>query len=289
MEKLLTRICRRLLILIAFAFLTFNQLVFAEPIPTLTPPLALAKVYKQTENMGDYWVSEKLDGVRAYWNGKQLISRQGNPYKAPDWFIKNFPPQALDGELWIGRGTFEQLVGTVKKSQPIDREWRQVKYMIFDLPTSNSTFTARLIELRSLLKGVDNPSLKLVKQYRLNNHAELKQNLKTIVSAGGEGLMLHRGDALYRAGRTDDILKVKLYQDAEAMVVAHLPGQGKYLNMLGSILVEMPDGTQFRIGTGFKDSDRKNPPPIGTRVTYKYFGLTRKGIPKFASFLRVKE
>ncbi len=252
------------------------------------PKLALAKVYQQTEQIDQYWVSEKLDGVRAYWDGKKLISRQGNQYNAPEWFTKGFPAQPLDGELWIKRSTFEQLVSTVRKDKPIDSEWKQVRYMIFDLPASGSSFTDRLTELHQLLGDLDNPYCQLITQYQVADHAELQEKLKIVIKLGGEGLMLHRGDSTYKAGRTSDILKVKTFQDAEAIVIAHLPGKGKYKSMLGAMLVEMPDGKRFKIGTGFKDKDRKNPPTIGSQITYKYFGLTRKGIPKFASFLRIR-
>ena len=261
------------------------QTAIADP----APKLALAKVYQQTETIDQYWVSEKLDGVRAYWDGKKLISRQGNIYNAPEWFTKGFPEQPLDGELWIKRTTFEQLVSTVRKDKPIDSEWQQVKYMIFDLPASDSNFTDRLTELHQMLDDHDNPHLKLIKQYRLTDHVGLQEKLKSVIKLGGEGLMLHRGDSIYKAGRTSDILKVKTFQDAEAIVIAHLHGKGKYEGMLGAIRVETPDGRQFKIGTGFKDKDRKNPPAIGSQITYKYFGLTRKGIPKFASFLRIRE
>ena len=261
------------------------QTAVADP----APKLALAKVYQQTETIDQYWVSEKLDGVRAYWDGKKLISRQGNVYHAPDWFTKGFPKLPLDGELWIKRSTFEQLVSTVRKDKPIDSEWKQVKYMIFDLPASGSSFTDRLAELHQLLDEHDNPYCQLITQYRVADHDELQEKLKTVIKLGGEGLMLHKGDSIYKSGRTSDILKVKTFQDAEAIVIAHLPGKDKYEGMLGAVLVEMPDGKRFKIGTGFKDKDRKNPPAIGSQITYKYFGLTRKGIPKFASFLRIRK
>ena len=287
-ELLMKRDVLRLLYGICLAiglFVLALQTASADP----APKLALAKLYQRTENLKDYWVSEKLDGVRAYWDGKQLISRQGNPYHAPEWFTQGFPDQPLDGELWIRRSSFEQLVSTVRKDKPIDSEWKQVKYMVFDLPASNSNFTDRLTELHRLLDDPPNPHLQLIKQYRLTDQTELQDKLKNVIKQGGEGLMLHRGDALYRSGRTNDLLKVKAWQDTEAIVIAHLPGKGKYKGMLGAILVEMPDGKRFKIGTGFKDKDRKNPPAIGSQITYKYFGLTRKGIPRFASFMRIRK
>ncbi len=258
------------------------------PVHRFPPNLALARVYHPQQDLSVYWVSEKLDGVRAYWDGKHLLSKQGNIYHAPAWFTRGFPGQPLDGELWIDRGTFEQLVSTVRKHNPVDAEWKQVKYMIFDLPASTAIFTTRLIEMQKLLGDGNRPYLQLIKQTRVDNHASLMRHLDRVIAAKGEGLMLHNGNAKYRAGRTNDVLKVKRFEDAEATVIAHLPGNGKYHNMLGALLVETDNGIQFRIGSGFSDAQRTKPPPIGSIVTYQYTGTTKNGLPKFASFLCIR-
>ena len=261
--------------------------LFTSSILAATPPkVMLAKVYQQKIDLNHYWVSEKLDGVRAYWDGRQLKSRQGNIYHAPIWFTAHFPDQPLDGELWIGRNSFQQLVSTVRKLSPKPNEWQQVKYMAFDLPGSNAPFTERIDLLKQLIESLGIPHLKLVKQSRVADHKRLMQRLDQIVADGGEGLMLHHGDSLYRSGRSDNLLKVKRHQDAEAVVVKHLPGKGKFSGLLGAVEVEMPDGKRFRIGSGFNNRERQNPPPIGSTISYKYFGLTQKGIPRFATFLR---
>lgn len=258
--------------------------------PQASPPgVMLAKVYAQDIDLHDYWVSEKLDGVRAYWDGRQLKSRQGNIYHAPAWFTKGFPEQPLDGELWIGRGAFEPLVGTVRKQMPNHDEWRQVSYKVFDLPTSNAPFTERLSILKQLFERLGSPYIELVEQFILPDHQALMQRLKQVIAAGGEGLMLHRESSLYQSGRSSDLLKVKPYQDAEAVVVKHLPGKGKYAGMLGSIEVEIADGKRFRIGSGFSDRERQNSPAVGSTITYKFHGLTGNGIPRFASFLRIRK
>ncbi|MEE9426202.1 MAG: DNA ligase [Methylococcales bacterium] len=266
-----------------------------EPVESVKPPsyhsppaLALAKTYHSKDDLTAYWVSEKLDGVRAYWNGKQLLSKQGNVYHAPTWFTQGFPQHPLDGELWIGQGTFEQLVSTVRKDIPVDTEWKQVKYMVFDLPASTATFTTRLTELHQLLENANSAYLELIEQSRVDNHDDLMQRLDQVIAAKGEGLMLHNGNAIYRAGRTRDVLKVKRFEDAEALVIAHLSGKGKYQKMLGALLLETEDGKRFRIGSGFSDAQRKNPPPIGSSVTYRFTGKTKNDIPKFASFLRIR-
>lgn len=253
------------------------------------PDLLLAKTYSEPENIQDYWVSEKLDGVRAYWNGKQLISRQGNVFVAPPWFTRDFPDVPLDGELWIARNAFEQTLSTVKKRQPIDDQWRQMSYQIFELPNAEGTFSQRLAVIQRLVHQANSPYLQYVKQQRLPSLSALQDLLDKVTAGGGEGLMLHYADSLYSAGRSDHLMKLKKYQDAEAVVVAHLPGKGKHQGRLGALLVEMPNGQQFKIGTGFTDAQREQPPAIGSTVTYKFYGLSKKGIPKFASFMRVRE
>ena len=275
------------LILLLFTLILISSFSYAGNYPP--PALTLAKTYKGSVNLSQYWVSEKLDGVRAYWDGRQLISRQGNPYSAPAWFTQNFPTQALDGELWLARGRFQTLLSIVSKEFAIDTEWQQIRYHVFDLPHINQPFTQRISTLQQIVKKFNSPYLNLVKQYRLPDKTALMHKLNQVVAAGGEGLMLHRADALYRAGRTHDLLKVKPYYDAEAIVIGHTPGKGKYTGMLGSLLVSTAEGMQFRLGTGFTDEQRRTPPPVGSYVTYTYHGKTDRGIPRFASFLRIRK
>lgn len=253
-----------------------------------TPPLILAELYRDSVDPAGYWVSEKLDGVRAYWDGQQLFFRSGQPVCAPAWFTQGFPRQALDGELWLGRGQFERLSGIVRTAQPVDAEWRQINYLLFELPGAAGTFTQRLESLRRLVETAHVPWLKAVEQFRVPDREALKAKLDSIVAAGGEGLILHRADATYTAGRNADLLKLKPYLDREARVLAYIPGKGKHEGRMGSMLVE-DEGRQFRLGSGFTDAQRDHPPPIGSLVTYRYRGLTAKGLPRFASFLRRRD
>lgn len=253
------------------------------------PPLALANNYDDADvDVARYWVSEKYDGVRAYWDGERLLTRAGNPLHAPEWFTRGWPKTPLDGELWAGRGQFETVTATVRDLDPDDAAWRNIRFMVFDLPTHGGTFNTRLAGLRSLLTSLHIDWLREVEQSRVTDATQLLQQLESVAAAGGEGLMLHREDSLYRAERSDDLLKLKPYQDAEAEVIAHLPGQGKYLGMLGALQVRNGDGVQFRIGTGFTDEQRRHPPPIGSWVTYSYHNVTARGIPRFARFLRMR-
>ena len=252
--------------------------------------IQLARIYdgSASYDLGKYWVSEKLDGVRAYWDGEQLISRQGNVFAAPKWFTMDFPKAHLEGELWIGRNKFELVSGIVRQERADKTPWRQVKLMVFDLPQSKAVFTERLEKMHEIVRSSQSPYLEVIKQREVQDHMALMVELKRIVQLGGEGLMLHRGDSLYQSGRTNDLLKVKTYQDDEALVVGHVAGKGKYKGLLGSLLVETKDGRRFKIGTGFSDEQRANPPEIGDVITYRYFGQTRNGLPRFASFLRVR-
>lgn len=253
------------------------------------PALILAEVYRSGIDPAAYWVSEKLDGVRAYWDGQQLFFRSGHPVSAPAWFTRNFPVTPLDGELWLGRGQFERLSGIVRKTEPVDEEWRQVRYMLFELPGAAGKFSERKDRLVKLTAEAGAPWLQCIEQFRVNDRKALAAKLDEVVAAGGEGLMLHRADAAYTAGRSDDLFKLKPYLDREARVIAHLPGTGRLTGRMGALLVEEADGRRFRIGTGFSDAQRDTPPPLGSLVTYRYRGLTAKGLPRFPSFLRIRE
>ncbi|MCW5655734.1 MAG: DNA ligase [Hydrogenophaga sp.] len=250
------------------------------------PALMLAEVYRPGVPLDAYWVSEKYDGVRAYWNGRQLITRGGEVVAAPAWFTARWPATPMDGELWAGRGRFEMALSTVRRQAPDEEAWRRVRYMVFDLPSHAGPFTERIAAYHGLVQQIDEPWVQAVPQERVISHAALMARLDRVVRDGGEGLMLHRADAPYRALRSDDLLKVKTHDDAEARVIAHLPGKGRHEGRLGALLVETPQGVRFRLGTGLSDAQRDNPPPIGTWVTYRYRGVNASGVPRFASFLR---
>ncbi len=248
----------------------------------------LAKIYNDDIDVTQYLISEKFDGIRAVWDGKQLMTRQGNSISTPAWFIENFPTSPLDGELWIKRGAFDLVSGIVRKQTPIDAEWRQVTYLVFELPHGQGDFSTRYQTLKRIIANTQVQHLKLVKQFTVRDKKQLKQKMAEVVKLGGEGLMLHRANALYETGRSDALLKLKPYIDAEAIVVEHLPGRGKYTGKMGALLVELPNGIQFKLGTGFTDAQREQPPAIGSTVTFIYQEKTKAGKPRFARFLRVR-
>lgn len=258
------------------------------------PPLMLANVYHPGVQLADYWVSEKYDGVRGFWDGQKLLTRGGQAINAPAWFTANWPATPMDGELWAGRGQFQKAVSTVRQQTPDESAWRGIQFMVFDLPAEPGTFNERLSSLNTVVGKLAVPWVQAVPQSKVASHAALQTQLKQITKLGAEGLMLHRGSSSYKGVRNDDLLKVKTHDDAEAKVIVHIPGKGKYAGQLGALLVEIPgiDGRaakRLKLGTGFSDAQRQNPPAVGSQVTYRYRGLNDSGIPRFASFMRLRE
>lgn len=252
------------------------------------PALTLANIYVEGADPAGYYVSEKLDGVRGYWDGKRLLTRGGTVIAAPPWFTAGWPEHALDGELWAGRGRFAETVSTLRSQTPDAAAWRRIRYMLFDLPGHSGPFRERIAALPEVVALIGQPWVQMIPQAPATTAAALKTQLIQVEKLGGEGLVLHRAAALYQAGRSDDLLKVKPYLDAEARVISHVPGRGKYKGVLGALLVETESGRRFKLGTGFTDADRRQPPPMGAWVTYRYRDLTSTGLPRFASFLRVR-
>jgi DNA ligase-1 len=251
-------------------------------------PLApmLGKNWQPGLNPTDFLVSEKLDGVRAIWDGQLLRFRSGRRIAAPNWFLAGLPTTPLDGELWLGRGSFDRLSGLVRRSTPVDADWQALSYMIFDLPGGPGTFAERVQQASALVAAGSPTWLQVIAQDRVADVASLDQKLKTLTEQGAEGLMLHRADAVWAPGRSDALRKLKAMPDDEARVVAHVPGKGRLEGKLGALQVEMPGGQRFALGTGLSDADRMAPPPVGSLVTYRYRGLTPSGLPRFASFVR---
>ena len=273
----------------ALALVASTLPLYATAGEPVAPALALAQVYRADIEVSRYWISEKLDGVRAAWDGANLLSRQGHVIHAPEWFIKGLPKTALDGELWIGRGEFERLSGTVRRQQPVDEEWRQVRYRVYDLPGAPGNFTERLARLADIVRQAGTPWLQIVEHFRVADRAALMARYKDVIGQGGEGLMLHLGDAGFVAGRTDVLQKLKPFDDGEARVIGILPGKGKYAGLTGALQLETPDGRRFAVGSGLSDAQRREPPPVGTVITYRHSGLTGRGLPRFPRFHRLYE
>lgn len=259
------------------------------PSALLPPDILLAKIWRDEFDPAAFLVSEKLDGVRAVWDGRHLRFRSGRLVHAPSWFVAALPKQALDGELWLGRGRFDALSAIVRKAEPIDAEWRQVRYMIFELPGASGSFSERATQMRVVTEQAQLAWLAAVPQFRVADRAELLARYAEVIAHAGEGLMLHRADAPYHGGRSDDLLKLKPALDAEAVVVAHVPGKGRLAGQVGALVVQTTDGKRLRIGSGLGTTERHQPPPIGATITYRYQQLSKAGIPRFPRYWRLRE
>ncbi len=246
------------------------------------PELFLLNNYSQDLNVSSWYMSEKLDGIRAYWDGKKLTSRNGKVFSSPEFFTKDFPKHKLDGELWTKRDDFSTVVSIVNKKKP-HKKWDKLTYNIFEVPDAKGNLIQRLSRVR------ETKYIKIIQQIKVKNQEHLNIFLKTIESKGGEGLVVRDANLAYYTGRTKSSLKVKSYTDTECKVVGHNEGQGKYKNILGSLSCKMKNKQVIKIGSGLSDKQRHNPPKIGAIITFKYYGLTSKGNPRFPIFLRLRD
>lgn len=257
------------------------------PLALASADIFLLKTYDGTQSVVGWVMSEKLDGVRGVWDGEKLISRGGKILPAPDWFIKDFPAFALDGELWSKRGDFENIVSIVRSGDA--ERWRQLRYYVFEVPHQNAGLRARLSVVQEYLNANPSEWIEVIEQTEIKEQAQLQKFLRVVSEGGGEGVVVRDPNTPYQTGRLNSALKVKNYQDAECIVRGILSGKGKYKNQMGALHCEMADAKLIKIGSGFSDAERANPPPLGARVTFKYYGLTNKGNPRFPVYLRRRD
>ncbi|MBY6196791.1 DNA ligase [Vibrio hangzhouensis] len=253
------------------------------------PQVVNAIEYQQSLDLADYFVSEKLDGIRAVWTGAELVTRSGRVINAPRWFTAPLPDLIIEGELWAGRNQFSLVQKTVLDKIPDEKSWQSITFMLFDVPGHLGTFEKRYEFLRSYCDNNGMTHIRCVEQKTVSSHGELQQYLQQLTSRHAEGLMLKLRHEVYHPGRNRSLVKMKTVQDMDGVVVGYKQGKGKYQGQLGSLLIELDDGVRFYLGSGLSDSDRKNPPKVGEVVTFKHNGWTVNGIPRFARFYRIRE
>ena len=268
---------------LVFAYLMLVQVALATK-----PDLFLLKTYDDSKDVIGWVMSEKLDGIRGFWTGKELLTRGGMKLTPPKWFIKNYPPFAIDGELWTKRNDFEN-ISSIIRSKNSKQRWKSVSHNIFEVPSQSGGLLKRLSVLKEYLRENPNPYLKILPQTVINAKGQVADFLKEVSADKGEGVVVRNPNTLYQTGRLSSALKVKQYLDAECTVLEILPGKGKYQNMMGSVLCQTDSGKKLKIGSGFKDKDRANPPAIGSKITFKYYGFTKKGSFKYPVYLRVRQ
>ena len=260
----------------------FSQAVYAR-----NTDILLLKTYNGSQNVIGWLMSEKLDGMRAIWDGETLKSRRGSLIFAPKWFLEALPPFALDGELWTHRGDFENIVSIVRQQTP-DQRWREIRYHIFELPHQQGGLLSRLAVLQDYLKSYPSGFIHVVPQITIQSATHLNSQLENVTAIGGEGLVVRNPSVLYLTGRSSQSLKVKQYQDTECTVIAYKAGKGKYAGKTGSLHCQLASGLTFYVGSGLSDQQRQSPPEIGSTITFKYYGLTSNNIPRFPVFQRIR-
>lgn len=249
------------------------------------PDLLLLKTYKD-QNTTNWVMSEKLDGIRAYWDGKQLLSRSGKVIHAPKWFIKDYPPFEIDGELWSKRDDFENISSIVRDKTPTN-EWKQIKHYIFEVPNAKGSLFQRLEKVKPY--ELKSRYIKVLPQIIIKNKKHQDDFLKQIESKKGEGIVVRDPNTPYINKRTSKALKVKSFKDSECKITGYTQGNGKFLGKVGAIICQLPTNISFKIGSGMDEKFRNNPPKIGTIITYKYQNLTKYGKPRFPIYLRIRE
>lgn len=262
--------------------------------------ILLLSVYKEKDfkdkNLSSYLMSEKFDGVRGIWNGKEFKTRQGNLIKTPPFFTQNFPNFALDGELWIARAKFDEISALVRTNDSNESLWQKVSYKVFDVPNACEEFKLYPCTLKNRLKVLEqylqtNSSsyIQIIPQIPIKDKKHLKDFYENIIKNQGEGVVIRKNNAPYERFRSKEALKLKPYNDAECQVIGYTQGKGKFQGLVGSLICKMPNNKIIKIGSGLKLKDRQNPPKIGSIITYKFNKLTKNGLPRFPVFLRVRD
>ena len=279
-------------------FMIFYRPVFAVEVFDLSN-------FEKSEHQ-DYsgWLmSEKLDGVRAIWDGKELLSKRGNPINAPDWFIEALPPFAIDGELWTKRGDFENISSIVLSDTP-DKRWHEVSYQIFEVPNQRGGLLQRLSFFQDWLETSPVTFLHVIDQIPVDSNKHLQTYFQSVILQGGEGIVVRKADEAYSTGRLKTALKLKPISDAECKVVGYTEGKGKFTGLVGALecellsdqlprlfpkLAKLHRPVRIKLGSGLSDEQRQTPSKMGEIVTFEYNGLTKNGLPRFARFKRVRK
>ena len=257
-------------------FLLFTSLFAGKP------ELFLLNNYSKDMNVSGWYMSEKLDGVRAYWDGRELISRSGKVFAVPPFFTKDFPTTELDGELWSKRDDFSNIASIVNRKKA-DKAWKQLTYNVFEVPNAKGGLLKRLSNVK------ESQYIKIIKQVKIKNKMALKKFLQAVENRGGEGAVIRDASLPYYSGRKNSALKMKSYLDTECEVISYTKGRGKYENLLGALVCKLDDSRIIKIGSGLSNEERENPPKIGAIITFKYYGLTSKGNPRFPVYLRERK
>lgn len=262
------------------------------------PPLQLAKTYDpKKHDPADFLVSAKLDGVRGYWDGKAMWTRNGNPIALPPQWAAQLPAGfPLDGEIYWGPHRFAETLSITSSHDPKEKEWAKLRYCAFDAPAYAGDARARQSAMSDVFESLRRrhrgrrKHLVQVAQFVVKDDDALQNLLDKTIADGEEGLMLRALAEPYRPGRNAGLLKLKRMLDAEALVVDYQPGTGRHEGRVGALICQFETDAgeivEFKVGTGLTDAERSAPPEIGDTITFGYQEILKSGAPRFPVFLR---
>ena len=245
------------------------------------------------ENIESYAISEKFDGVRGIWDGKEMFSKNGKKLAIPPCFAEKLAilelkdGEFVEGELWADYGKFAEVSSLARRKNPTCAEFESVKYLIFNAQFNESSdFLANLSKIQSILESHKTPQIRTITQHKFSSSKELQDFFDAVVAKGGEGVILRDSHTAF---------KLKAQHDAECKIIDYTRGKGRLGGKVGSIVCEsladknagIKNGIIFRIGSGLSDEMRTNPPKIGTIITYKFSGVSKNSVPLHTRFWRV--
>lgn len=245
------------------------------------------------ENIESYAISEKFDGVRGIWDGKEMFSKNGKKLAIPPCFAEKLAilelkdGEFVEGELWADYGKFAEVSSLARRKNPTCAEFESVKYLIFNAQLNESSdFLANLSKIQSILESHKTPQIRTITQHKFSSSKELQDFFDAVVAKGGEGVILRDSHTAF---------KLKAQHDAECKIIDYTRGKGRLSGKVGAIVCEsladknagIKNGIIFRIGSGLSDEMRTNPPKIGTIITYKFSGVSKNSVPLHTRFWRV--
>mmetsp|Transcript_3949 Transcript_3949/g.11996 ORF Transcript_3949/g.11996 Transcript_3949/m.11996 type:complete len:626 (-) Transcript_3949:132-2009(-) len=242
------------------------------------------------EDPAGWWVSEKLEGVRAVWRRGSLLSRGDRALTCPGDLRRALPAGCeLDGELWGGRGQFERTLDSALGTSSGSAAWPAgMRFMVFDarkdedgVSLEHRPFEQRMQAAKRICRDANIGGLvEVIPMQKCRSRKHFDELLEEVGRGGGEGLMLRYPESVYERGRSNSMLKAKLWQDGEALVEGRTPAKGPSSAQCDALICRTPDGREFLLGSGLSDAQRMEPPAVGTVITYRFSELTASNTPR---------
>jgi len=251
-------------------------------------------------NTSYYYVQPKINGIRAIFKNDQLYSLQGNviltlPHIKEVILKTGLGKYQLDGELYHPQYSL-QIIRSIVVRKNIHKNFRKIKYYIFDIVDTEKIFEERYQILKkwsTVIKG--NSILRIVPTFRVNYKDDIWIYLEKFKEKNFEGIIIRNPKGLYRIGkRSTDLLKFKPLKTDKYLIVGVVEERdinGNPKNSLGALILSDKEGNEFKIGTGplltremrinlWKERDRL----VGRYAVIKYVETTERGVP-FQSIL----